>query len=380
MVRFIHSSDWQIGMTRYFLEGEAQSRFTQDRIDAIRTLGQLAEAHDVQFMVVAGDVFEANQLSRQTIVRTLEALGEVSVPVFLLPGNHDPLDAGSLFRSTAFADAPDNVIVLDDELPRVVPGVPGVEVVGAPWTSKRPTHDLVSTLAGQLEPATETMRIVVAHGQVDTLTPEERPDIISLQAAEEAVRANKWHYLALGDRHSVTEVGTTGAIWYSSAPEATAFDEVRAGFALKVELTPGEKPKVEELPVGAWRFIVDQVAINGLKDVETFREWLAALPDKARSIVKVGFEGAVNLAAYGALESVMADFEDRFASLRQRKRTSDLAIVPDSMDEDTMALTGYARSAWEELVAAVDDPEDTAARDALALFYRLSQPQAGGTQ
>ena len=74
MVRFLHTSDWQLGMTRHFLEGEAQHRFTQSRIDRVRTVMQVAQDQECSFVVVAGDCFETNQVHRQTIVRTLEAL------------------------------------------------------------------------------------------------------------------------------------------------------------------------------------------------------------------------------------------------------------------------------------------------------------------
>lgn len=375
MVRFIHTSDWQIGMTRHFLAGEAQARFTQDRIDAIRNLGRLARERDAGFIVVAGDVFEANQLSAQTVGRALEAMGEVQVPLFLLPGNHDPLDASSLFRSRAFREAPDNVILLDDMEARKVAGLPGVEVAGAPWCSKRPTQDLVAVLAGRHRPVAGSLRIAVAHGQVDSMAPEIRPDTISLQAAEAALQEGCWQYLALGDRHSVTDVGSSGAIWYSGAPEATDFTEVRSGFALLVEIEPGQPPRVTEMPLGQWRFLAEHRCVNGPEDVAGLNEWLSSLPDKSRCVVKLSFEGSLNLAGWSALQSVMAEQGERFASLRQRERGSDLVVLPDALDEDALALSGYARKAWSELVAAAADAEDREARDALALFYRL----AGGT-
>ena len=56
-IRFIHSSDWQLGMTRAFLSPEAASRFSQARIDAISALGKMAKEHGAQFIIVAGDVF-----------------------------------------------------------------------------------------------------------------------------------------------------------------------------------------------------------------------------------------------------------------------------------------------------------------------------------
>ena len=40
---FIHTSDFQLGMTRWFLKGEAQGRFNDDREAAIVRLGELAE-------------------------------------------------------------------------------------------------------------------------------------------------------------------------------------------------------------------------------------------------------------------------------------------------------------------------------------------------
>jgi hypothetical protein len=41
-VRFLHSADWQLGMTRHFLSAEAQARFSQARIDVIKRIGEAA--------------------------------------------------------------------------------------------------------------------------------------------------------------------------------------------------------------------------------------------------------------------------------------------------------------------------------------------------
>jgi DNA repair exonuclease SbcCD nuclease subunit len=68
-------------------------------------------------------------------------------PVYLLPGNHDPLDASSVYTGPLFtSECPHNVIVLDRAGVHEVR--PGVEIVAAPWRSKAPTTDLV---AGVLE-------------------------------------------------------------------------------------------------------------------------------------------------------------------------------------------------------------------------------------
>ena len=104
MIRFLHTSDWQLGMTRHFFSEGVQERFAQSRFDAIRKLGRIAGEEDCRFMVVCGDVFESNLVDRKTVSRALEALKDVSVPVYLLPGNHDPLNAASVYRSTTFEE------------------------------------------------------------------------------------------------------------------------------------------------------------------------------------------------------------------------------------------------------------------------------------
>ena len=371
-IKFIHSSDWQLGMTRAFLSPEAASRFSQARIDAIATLGNLAKEHGAQFIIVAGDVFESNQLSRQTLMRAIDALESLPVPIFLLPGNHDPLDAASIFSTNEFAGVGEHILVLRDMDPVAVPGVPGVEVVGAPWRTKHPNSDLCRDLADSLEPASNIIRIAVAHGQVDTLSPDpSRPEVINLANAEKAIQDHKFHYLGLGDRHSVTEVGDTGRVHYSGAPVAPAFDEVDPNKALLVDLELDGQCRVEPLEVGAWSFIAEERGMNGPEDLAVFEKWLNEIPNKERTAIKVGFQGSINLATAATLDETMDSKAELFASLRQRERTTDLAIVPDELDQDSVSLSGYARDTWNELHEMAQQ-DDQIAQDALRLFYRLS--------
>src|ERR1700749_3261735 len=172
-MRFVHTADWQLGMTRHFLAGEAQPRYSAARRDAVAGLGSLAADASAEFVVVCGDVFEHNQLTPQVISQSLEAMRAIGIPVYLLPGNHDPLDASSVYTSALFtAERPDNVVVLDRTGVHQVR--PGLEIVAAPWRSKAPTTDLVAAVLDGL-PAQEVTRVLVAHGGVDVLDPRRCP-------------------------------------------------------------------------------------------------------------------------------------------------------------------------------------------------------------
>ena len=172
-MRFIHSADWQLGMTRHFLAGEAQPRYTAARRDAVAGLAAVAAESGAEFVVVAGDVFEDNQLDPRVVSQSLEAMRAIGIPVYLLPGNHDPLDAASVYTSALFTtECPANVTVLDRAGIHQVR--PGLQIVAAPWRSKRPTTDLVTEVLADL-PADGTVRVLVAHGGVDLQDPDPNP-------------------------------------------------------------------------------------------------------------------------------------------------------------------------------------------------------------
>jgi DNA repair exonuclease SbcCD nuclease subunit len=373
-IRFLHTSDLQLGMTRWYLSQDAQHRFTQDRIDAIRRMGALASEHNAQFMVVAGDVFESNQVAAQTVQRALKAFESVPVPVFLLPGNHDPLDAGSVYKHKTFIEnCPGHVRVIRDSEPLKVPGLDQVEVVGAPWFGKHPLSDLVADLSSRLNPALG-FRVAVGHGAVSTLSPDAfNPAVIDLQLVQEAISAGKLQYLALGDRHSATNVDT--GVHYSGAPVATDFDEVDSGRCLVVELEHQVEPNITPVQVSDWRFVNRDWDVGGPEDVAAFRDWLDGFTTPERTVLQFGFTGTLSVADHAALVEAREHAESLFAGVRFHERTSDLAVMPDQADADSIGLTGYERAAWLDLSEQARTG-DAAARDALALFYRLAREGA----
>ncbi len=372
MIRFLHTSDWQLGMTRHFFSEGVQERFAQSRFDAIRELGRIAEEEDCQFMVVCGDVFESNLVDRKTVSRALEALKDVPVPVYLLPGNHDPLNAASVYRSTTFLERkPAHVHVIEDTTPIRVDE--GIEIVGIPWTSKRPLQDLVALTTEQLEPVVDTLRICVAHGMVDSLSPDpDDPAVISLHLAENAISHNKIHYLALGDRHSLTEVGESGHIWYAGAPEPTDYNEVKPSFALVATINE-DGVTTKEVNVGRWKFIErEPVDLNTKEDIEALRGWLENLEDKERTVIKLRLVGALSLSLHGELEELLSQVQEILGAVETRM--NNLVVIPEDADFMDLGFSGFASSTVQQLRSNVEEsgPDSITSRDALALLVRLA--------
>ncbi len=371
MVRFLHTADWQLGMTRHFLDDQAQGRFSQARIDVIRRMAELAVEQDCAFVVVAGDVFETNQPDRATLGRALDALGAFTVPVYLLPGNHDPYDPGSVYRSSAFVDrCPANVEVLGDGQARRP--VDDLEVIGIPWEAKHPLPDLLTEALSEL-PADGCTRVVVAHGAADVLSGDfSQPGSFRLAEVEAALAEGRLSYLALGDRHSTTEVGETGRVWYSGAPEPTAYVERDPGNALVVDLGSGP-PVVESHRVGSWRFHEVARSVDDDQDLDLLLAELDAIADKERAIVKVKVEGTLTLTQAARLEAGIEERSEILGALEHPQRHRDVTIRPDPHELDDLPLAGYAAVARDRLreQAEADGADADDATDALALLVRL---------
>jgi len=380
-VTFLHTADWQLGMTRHFLAGQAQHTYDAARLDAVVAIGELAGRTGAEFVVVCGDVFDDPRVSSQVIRRTLDALAGYPVPVYLLPGNHDPADATSIYRSATFqAACPGTVHVLDHAGPVRVRD--GITLIAAPWASKKPTEDLIAQQLTRLAPG-DDIRIVVGHGGLDTLSPSDDPAIVAADGLERAVDEALVDYVALGDRHSVTAVGRSERIWYAGAPEVTAFDHVEAGsgHVLEVSLRRGAERAVDvtEHRVGRWSFrtVLDQV--DGAADLQRLRDRLSDIPDKSRTVVQLGLVGSIGLAEQAQFEALLDEFGDHFAALKLWERKHRLTVVADPTEVSGLGLTGYAAEAAAELAERADGPDPgdaAAARAALGLLFRL----AGGAR
>jgi len=379
-MRFLHTADWQLGMTRHFLAGDAQPRYSAARRDAVAGLGALAAEVGAEFVVVAGDVFEHNQLAPQVIGQSLEAMRAIGIPVYLLPGNHDPLDAPSVYTGVPFtAERPDNVVVLDRAGVHQVR--PGLEIVAAPWRSKAPTTDLVAEALEGLDAGPVT-RILVAHGGVDILDPDrDKPSLIRLAKLDDALAGGALHYVALGDKHSLTRVGGSGRVWYSGSSEVTNFDDVESdpGHVLVVDIDesdPRRAVAVESRHVGRWRFVTMRREVDTSRDIADLDMNLDLMTEKDRTVVRLALTGSLTVTDRAALDACLDRYARLFAWVGLWESHTELAVIPADGEFTDLGIGGFAAAAVEELVATAREGDAESAVDAqaaLALLLRLAE-------
>ena len=101
----VHSSDLHVDEDRANGSGDG------DGTASLRAVLATARGLRADVLLLAGDTFENNQLSPAILDRARRLLAAADLPVVILPGNHDPALADSVFVRGELNDLP-NVSVL----------------------------------------------------------------------------------------------------------------------------------------------------------------------------------------------------------------------------------------------------------------------------
>jgi hypothetical protein len=114
-------------------------------------------------------------------------------------------------------------------------------------------------------------------------------------------------------------------------------------------------------------------SVDSSRDVADLDINLDLMPDKERTVVRLGLTGSLAVTDKATLDACLDRYARLFASLVLWEKQTDIAVVPADGEFDDLGIGGFAASAVDELVtAARSDSEDADdARAALALLLRL---------
>ena len=201
MVRILHAGDFHLDSAFGVLTPEqARQRRAESRRMPERMV-DWANDHGVQLLLLAGDLFDGDDLSGDTAKLLARALGGFQGQVVIAPGTHDPNTARSAYARTLW---PDNVHIFTEDRMQTIPFPQyGCAVHGAAFTAPEETADRV--LSGFTAPDDGLVHIGLLHGELTGSDSRYRP----LTTA--AVAASGLHYLALGHVHGCTGVLRMGS-------------------------------------------------------------------------------------------------------------------------------------------------------------------------
>ncbi len=229
----LHSSDLHIGDEETTRLGGGNPTLMLEHVLAT------ARSHRADALLLAGDVFENNRVPGALADRVGALLAGAGMPVVVLPGNHDPLIAQSVWRRAALC-GPANVHVIGlSRARRIRLAALELEVWGNPH---RDYDDMVPLRAPPRAGA--AYRVAMAHGHYEPVPDRRRNPRPAWLIGAREIAATGADYVALGHWNQSLRVGEGAvAAHYSGSPELT-------DSANLVRLDAGGPPRVRAVALG----------------------------------------------------------------------------------------------------------------------------------
>lgn len=376
-VRFIHSSDWQVGKVFRFVDDATMGLLQEARLTTITRLGELADEHGARHVLVAGDVYDMEALSPRSLNQPLERMRKFeAIHWHLLPGNHDPHRPSGIWDQLLRKGVPDNVRIHIAPEPVTIDN-DSLVLLPAPLHHRRTLQDPTAYM-DDLDLPDGLVRIGLAHGTVTGFGSDEK-GVSNYIAPDRPARAGL-SYLALGDWHGQKKINDR--CWYSGTPETDAFDVLDGGRVLLVEIEgPSALPKVTPLSTGYYTWIKLQEKINSRADIDCFEEKLRRIGDDLnRVLVELKAEGTLSLENRQHFEKQIRDtVSAALCCLRIDDRR--LFPKPTAEDLDQIDRGGFVRTAAEVLRRKAEEgaegERELAAEALQRLYVEHMKLQAG---
>lgn len=341
MVKILHAADFHLDSAFVALSEEQARRRRQESRQSVERMVDYANDHGAQLMLLAGDLFDGDNVYSQTGEMLCAALGRFSGQVVIAPGNHDSFQVKSAYARIAL---PENVHVLTDAVQESI-AFPqyGCTVYGAAFTGEEASAFEGFSVTG------DDIAIGVLHGEVGAKDSKYRPIPV------ENIAKSGLDYLALGHVHQFSGIQTAGkTAWaYPGCPEGRGFDELGdKGFlfgevdkgSVKLRFVPFAKRRYEWLEVDA----TDAAPLDAV-----LRKLPLQTEDDIYRIVLTGeVSEGVNVSA------LQEELAPRFYALEIRDKTRAAQDIWEKRDEDTLRGL-FLRNLYGQYDAAETEEERT---------------------
>lgn len=302
MVRFLHTSDWQMGL-RAVHSGVKSREMREKRFEAALRIVDLAKRNNMDFVILAGDTFEHHDIDEVIVKRTVDILNNFSpIPTYVLPGNHDPWLLGGIWHRQSWARVGSHVVLCTTAEEVDLRGA--VALYPCPLTQKRSNLDPTAWIAPRAT-GDNRIRIGIAHGSLDLL-----PETTNFPISGDRPQLAGLDYLALGDWHSFLEHGKSV---YSGTIEQTSFSEREAGQVLIVEIAGvGKNPRLERHLTRSLIWAEISPSIHDTTDVEVLETDIKSLGPLASLVLRIRptFDEGLNEIVGQRLEALKAELEE----------------------------------------------------------------------
>ena len=353
-MRLIHTSDLHLDicLKTSGMPASFGNRRRQSLRDVFHAIVERAGAWPADGLLIAGDLFEHDRVSRDTIHFLISEFKSIpEVPVFIAPGNHDPFTPDSPYATETW---PKNVFIFSKPQWSGYSVSDGAMTVhGFGFDGPKPSHNPFGELRVSRQERGE-VHVAVAHGSERGHQPPDKDEYAPFDAGNAATEG--LDYLALGHFHSVTPIEgdfhTT--IYYSGAPEGHSLRETGMHHYLEVEIKKG-KTRVTPVPSSRIVYSSRRLECDGFESAQDVIEAIRKISQEedVRQIARIIYTGSLHPAVHDEMGLVQDAASMDFEHLYLVDNTMPIEDYEELAREDT-GLGAFVRTLNEEIAEAAD--------------------------
>ncbi|MGQ9455696.1 MAG: metallophosphoesterase family protein [Armatimonadota bacterium] len=300
-MRFVQFSDCHLGSAgggALALSDEKKAELRQDIQKSLAAACRLAHENHVDMVLIPGDVFDFESLTPEITSFLVDVFGGLKpAPVFIAPGNHDSLRAGSPYLPGSNEIWPENVRVFTSSKFESI-SIPELDcsVTGIAHSHRGIIERLLSS---QIPRPNAGITILLFHGSREGFRPVEKENVIPFSDAELAVQG--FTYAAIGHYHSFSEITDSGGRVigaYSGCIQGRGLDETGQKVAVIGEIGPDGSVDLSTVEVGQKRVVSVEVNITGAGSYQSVRDRvgreISAAEVRPQDIVNVVLTGNIS--------------------------------------------------------------------------------------
>jgi DNA repair exonuclease SbcCD nuclease subunit len=321
-IKFIHTADLHLdtpftGLSQW--NPELAGKLKHATFNSFGRIVELCLREEVDFLLVAGDIFNSKNQSlaaQLKFVNALKSLSDKGIACYFVCGNHDPLSSWM-----DQLQLPAHVHRFGSQEAQAMTfqrnGQALADIYGISFETESVTGNLAQKIIhrrmGQADPA--PFQLALMHGTAGSPGPHRNHAPFAL----EEVAGQKFDYWALGHIHKRQVLRPQGpAVVYPGNPQGRDFGETGSRGCYVVELREGAAPEIRFVPTQAIRFeelavdLSGEDSINGLQ--RRIDAAVEALQAKTNVIIRLLLKGQTSLHGRlgkpGELEQLLQVFNE----------------------------------------------------------------------
>lgn len=353
--RFIHCGDLHLGAPFSYigsLSKTVDQAVRKATYTAFQTVIDTAVQSRVQAVLITGDIYNSDDHNLEAQVqfcRGMETLYEANIPVYIVTGNHDPLDSWG-----AHIQLPKNVHVFPShEVTRFPLIVNRVEIGGIYGRSIGRGQEHEDFTSQYIPKSSDDFSIALLHGSVNGYGDDHRTvGPCSLQSLVES----GMDYWALGHIHKRQVLHETPYVVYAGNTQGLHVKEQGPKGFYIVQVSTQGHCELDFHETSAIRMETASISITGLEKESEIREMLRHKKEMLRSNLKKNVLLAITLTGTGSLHTMCASPDVRHIWLQEAMDSESSRhpfIVPYRLWDDT--TDAFALDEWRHKPGVVGD-------------------------